>query len=70
MRDTERDAETPGKGEAGFPARSPMWDMIPNPRDHALSPRQTSTAEPPRRPSSLSNLNSIETIWCNSKLSS
>ena len=37
MRDTERKAETQAEGEAG----SPMWDLIPGPRDHALSQRQS-----------------------------
>ena len=36
----------------GLPKRSPIWDSIPGPRDHALSQRQThSTTEPPGRSS-------------------
>ena len=45
MRDAQREAET-GRGRSRFPARSPMWDLIPGPLDHALS----QTTEPPRCP--------------------
>ena len=40
MRDTERKAETQAEREARSPAGSPMWDLIPGPRDHYLSQRQ------------------------------
>ena len=40
MRDTEKEAETQAKGEAGSLQGSLMWDLIPGPWDHALSPRQ------------------------------
>ena len=55
MRDTEREAETQGRGKSRLPAGSPMWDWIPEPRNHHS--RQTepkadthSTAEPSRDP--------------------
>ena len=43
MRDRDIDV---GRGRCRLPAGSPMWDLIPGLRDHALSQRQ----KPPRRP--------------------
>ena len=40
MRDTERGRDT-GRGRSRPPMRSLIWDLIPGPRDHALSQRQT-----------------------------
>ena len=37
MRDRSRDT---GRGRSRLPTGSPMWDLIPGPRDHTLSPRQ------------------------------
>ena len=43
MTDTERDVETQAEGEAGSLQGSPMWYLILEPWDHALSRRQTDT---------------------------
>ena len=40
MRDIQREAETKAEGEAGFPAESLMWDLIPGSWAHTLSRRQ------------------------------
>ena len=52
MRDTKRGRDTGRGRRSKLHARSPMWDLIPGPRDHTLSQRQTlnSTAEPPGVP--------------------
>ena len=39
MRNTERVRDI-GRGRSRLPTVSPMWDLIPGPRDHALSWRQ------------------------------
>ena len=41
MKDTQKEAETQAEGEAGSLQGTPMWDLIPGLRDHALSQRQT-----------------------------
>ena len=40
MRDTERGRDI-GRGRSRLPAGSPMRDLIPGPRDHILSQRQS-----------------------------
>ena len=40
IHETQRGRDT-GRGRSRLPARSPMWDSIPGPREHDLSWRQT-----------------------------
>ena len=58
MRDTERGRDT-GRGRSRLPVGSPRWDSIPGPWDLDLSCRQTSTAEPPRRPNKVELLTAL-----------
>ena len=39
MRETEKEAETQAEGESRLPEESRMWDLIPEPQDHALNER-------------------------------
>ena len=50
MRDTERGRDI-GRGKRRLPARSPMWDSIPDPGITPWAEGRYSTAEPLRRPS-------------------
>ena len=51
MRDTERGRDTgKGRGRSRLPPGSLMWLSIPKLQDHALSPRQSPTTKPSKRP--------------------
>ena len=52
MRDTEREADTIGRGRSRLPMGSLMRDSIPGPRDPDLSQRQADT-QPLSHPSIL-----------------
>ena len=39
-RQTDRIGRDTGRGRSRLHAGSPMWDLIPEPQDHALSQRQ------------------------------
>ena len=63
MRDTERGRDT-GGGRSRLPARSPTWDSIPGPQDHALEPK--ADAKPLSHPGARDpkTLRSGLSQWC------
>ena len=65
MRDKERErGRDIGRGRSRLPARSPMWDSIPDPWITPWGKGRCSTAEPPRPPRTfVLNLKILNVIY-------